>query len=50
MVESKPWYLSRTIWAALISVAASIGSLIGIDIDASKALGVKSLAKHGRGA
>ncbi|MFD0915857.1 hypothetical protein ACFQ14_05505 [Pseudahrensia aquimaris] len=33
MSDSKPWYFSKTIWASLIAVAASIGSAFGIDID-----------------
>lgn len=34
MNTSKPWYLSKTIWAAMVSVAATIGTMIGIDVDA----------------
>ena len=33
MEQSKPWYLSRTIWASLVSIAASIGAFVGYDID-----------------
>ncbi len=34
MVEEKPWYLSKTIWGALISVAAAFTGMIGITLDA----------------
>lgn len=33
MNDSKPWYMSRTIWAALVSTGASIGSFLGIETD-----------------
>ena len=33
MVEEKPWYLSKTIWGALISVAAAFTGMIGITLD-----------------
>lgn len=29
----KPWYLSRTIWASLISVALAGGAALGLPID-----------------
>jgi len=35
MIDSKPWYLSKTIWASLIAVSAAIGSAFGFDIDAT---------------
>lgn len=35
MVEEKNWYQSKTIWGALIAVAASFVSAIGISIDAT---------------
>ncbi|MEM9734592.1 MAG: hypothetical protein AAF903_14055 [Pseudomonadota bacterium] len=34
MIEEKDWYRSRTIWGSLIAVAAALGSLIGVEIDA----------------
>lgn len=34
MVEEKPWYLSKTIWGSLISVAAALAATLGIAIDA----------------
>lgn len=33
MLDTKPWYQSRTIWAALVSVAASFGAFAGIETD-----------------
>jgi len=30
MEDTKPWYFSRTVWGALIAIAASIGSAFGI--------------------
>ena len=35
MESSKPWYLSRTVWASLVTVAAAVGGLMGMSIDAS---------------
>ncbi|MGB6119740.1 MAG: hypothetical protein WBF87_16110 [Mesorhizobium sp.] len=29
MTESKPWYLSRTIWASVVAVAAGAAGLTG---------------------
>ena len=33
MVDEKKWYLSKTIWGALIAVAASIFGGLGYSID-----------------
>lgn len=36
MTTTKPWYLSRTIWASAVTIAVSIGGLFGLplgDID-----------------
>lgn len=30
MDDTKPWYLSRTVWGALIAIAASVGGAFGI--------------------
>ena len=30
MTDSKPWYLSRTIWASIITIATASGSLFGL--------------------
>lgn len=39
MTENKPWYLSRTIWAALITVVAAGAGLVGLTIsDTDQAL------------
>lgn len=35
MNNTKPWYMSRTIWAALVSTGASIGAFLGIETDAA---------------
>lgn len=32
MNDSKPWYLSRTVWGALIAIAASITSTFGFTL------------------
>ena len=32
MNDSKPWFMSRTIWGALIAVSASVGGAFGIMI------------------
>lgn len=29
----KPWYLSRTIWASVVTVVAAAASLVGLPID-----------------
>lgn len=33
MEQVKPWYLSRTIWASLVAVAASAAAMLGIAVD-----------------
>lgn len=32
MSDTKPWYLSRTVWGALIAISASIGGAFGLVI------------------
>ncbi|WP_421594545.1 hypothetical protein [Shinella sp. M27] len=32
--ETKPWYTSRTVWGALIAIAASLANAAGIEITA----------------
>jgi hypothetical protein len=32
MGDAKPWYLSRTIWASLVTVALSAAGLLGISV------------------
>lgn len=34
MISTKPWYLSRTIWAALVTIATAAGGLIGLPVGA----------------
>lgn len=34
MVEEKPWYLSKTIWGSLVSVAAALAATFGVAVDA----------------
>lgn len=33
MNDNKPWYLSKTIWAALVSIIATLAAFFGITID-----------------
>jgi len=33
MVDEKPWFMSKTIWGSLISVAAALVSTLGISLD-----------------
>ena len=33
MNELKPWYLSRTIWASLVTVAVAGGGLAGVALE-----------------
>ncbi|PSJ61333.1 hypothetical protein [Pseudaminobacter soli (ex Li et al. 2025)] len=33
MTTNKPWFLSRTIWAALITILAALAGLAGLSID-----------------
>lgn len=32
MNDTKPWYLSRTIWASLVTVAAAAAGLMGLPV------------------
>ncbi len=34
MVEEKPWYMSKTIWGSLVSVAAALAAAFGFSVDA----------------
>lgn len=34
MTDEKPWYLSKTIWGALVSVAATLAAMFGLPLDA----------------
>jgi hypothetical protein len=37
MNAQKPWYMSRTIWASLITIAATAASALGVPIDEAAA-------------
>ena len=32
MTDSKPWYLSRTIWASLITIATAAAGILGVPV------------------
>ena len=32
MSSTKPWYLSRTIWASLITIATAAGGMLGLPV------------------
>jgi hypothetical protein len=32
MIETKPWYLSRTIWASLITITTAAGGILGVPL------------------
>ena len=32
MTETKPWYLSRTIWASLITIVTAAGGILGVPV------------------
>lgn len=34
MTNTKPWYFSRTIWAALVTITTSLFSLFGLPLGA----------------
>ena len=34
MMQSKPWYLSRTIWASLVTIATAAAGILGYPVDA----------------
>lgn len=34
MDATKPWYLSRTIWASLITIGTAVGGMFGLPADA----------------
>ncbi|WP_274424855.1 hypothetical protein [Chelativorans sp. YIM 93263] len=33
MAETKPWYLSRTIWASIVTVVSGMGGLFGLPVE-----------------
>ena len=32
MNDQKPWYLSRTIWASIVSVGSAVAAVIGLPV------------------
>ncbi len=32
MIDSKPWYLSRTIWASLITILTAAAAILGVPV------------------
>ena len=40
MIESKPWFLSRTIWAAVVSTVAAAGAFFGVPVDEAAKAGL----------
>ncbi|MDN2568000.1 hypothetical protein N1F89_17385 [Aquibium sp. A9E412] len=32
MTDTKPWYLSRTIWASLVTIVTAAGGLLGLPL------------------
>lgn len=34
MIDHKAWYLSRTVWASLVTILLSVAGLVGVGIDA----------------
>lgn len=50
MVEEKNWYESKTIWGALIAVAASLGGAVGINIDPESQVGLAEIMVQFTGA
>lgn len=35
MLNTKPWWQSKTVWAAIIAMLAGAASLTGLDLDAT---------------
>ena len=33
MTAEKPWYLSRTIWASLVTILAAAAGLVGLSVE-----------------
>lgn len=34
MSDTKPWYLSRTVWASVVGIILSLAGLVGVGIEA----------------
>ncbi len=33
MADTKPWYLSRTIWAAIVTILTALAGLFGVSME-----------------
>jgi Mg2+ and Co2+ transporter CorA len=33
MIDTKPWYLSRTIWAAIVTILTALAGLFGVPLE-----------------
>lgn len=40
MSDSKPWYLSRTVWASFITVGSALAGLFGVSVDGAAGAGL----------
>jgi hypothetical protein len=40
MIQTKPWYLSRTIWASLVGILLSLGGLFGLSVEEVDGVGL----------
>lgn len=40
MIDTKPWYLSRTIWASIVAIAFSVAGALGVSTAAVDAVGL----------
>jgi hypothetical protein len=34
MTDIKPWYLSRTVWASVVTILLSVAGLVGVGVEA----------------
>lgn len=34
MIDTKHWYLSRTVWASLVAILLSVAGLVGVGVEA----------------
>ena len=47
MNENKPWYLSRTIWASLVTVGLAVAGMAGIAVDDADGSGLADTLVQG---
>lgn len=40
MLQTKPWYLSRTVWASLVGIILSVGGLLGLSVEQTDGVGL----------